>query len=246
MCWCEDGLFLYICLIWVTFNIFFPRAEKFFTFINQKGFDSLTFCNILELWKISSAVLITISGCHLYVVLKVYFSWFNIFLTTKIKIKWWCLAAGQQFHVKANHPPLSWTLLYIQAWGLQKCFHYFSQLFCLVHFFIFTPFSASCFLYPFLWPLRMLCSLFVIPFLLSFALSIHIFPALGMGLLQLMCWEPSVGQTLGILQWARPTRPTCIKFCSDCWFTCLILLMDSELLVVRYQFIYSTNTILDN
>ena len=98
LCWCEDGLFLYICLIWVTFNIFFPRAEKFFTFINQKGFDSLTFCNILELWKISSAVLITISGCHLYVVLKVYFSWFNIFLTTKIKIKW-CLAAGQQFHV---------------------------------------------------------------------------------------------------------------------------------------------------
>ena len=104
LCWCEDGLFLYICLTWVTFNIFVPRAEKFFTFINQKGFDSLTFCNILELWKI---------GCHLYVVLKVYFSWINIFLTAKIKIKWCCLAAGQQFNVKAKHPPLSWTLYYI-------------------------------------------------------------------------------------------------------------------------------------
>lgn len=142
--------------------------------------------------------------------------------------------------------PFMDTVLYMQAWGLQKWFHYLLQLFYLVHFFIFTPFSASCFLYPFLWPLHVLCTLFVIPCLSSSALSIPIFSALGMGLLQLMCWEPSVSQTLGILQWARPTCPTFIKFCSNCWFTCLILLMDSELLAVRYQFIYSTNTILDN
>lgn len=140
--------------------------------------------------------------------------------------------------------PSPFTVLYMQAWGLQKWFHYLSQFFCLAHFFIFTPFSASCFLYPFLWPLH--CSALCNPFLSSFALSIPIFPALGMGLLQLMCWEPSVSQTLGLLQWGRPVCPIFIKFCSDCWFTCLILLMDSELLAVRYQFIYSTNTILDN
>lgn len=125
--------------------------------------------------KISSAVLITISGCHLYVVLKVYFSWFNIFLTTKIKIKW-CLAAGQQFHVKKQNTLPFHGHYYICRREAYRsafiAFHSFSALFISLFSYLlvlpasFTLSSGLCIV---------LCSLFVIPFLLSFALSIHSF-----------------------------------------------------------------------